>query len=215
MKKKLIIFCIAVGLSLAFATTSFAAATLNLDPASLADGLYTDDDPGIISTPFGNVIFVGRIKNSVDDDLPGKVFDVQSMGPPQDPDPRNASLTFDFSNPVNVVTDITFKYAGNHDVITVEAWDNSSTPNLLDSLVDAPTDFHDPVGPVTLYADKLSTGNSIYRLSWYDPAGTDGYLYDVASLQGVTLTVIPAPGAILLGSIGVGLVGWLRRRTTL
>lgn len=39
--------------------------------------------------------------------------------------------------------------------------------------------------------------------------------FEITGIDNVSLHAIPAPGAILLGSIGVGFVGWLRRHRTL
>jgi hypothetical protein len=63
------------------------------------------------------------------------------------------------------------------------------------------------------FATLKTAGSDSYIIA-FDP-GTDGDYQDMLVLMEGARPVVPAPGAILLGSIGVGLVGWLRRRRAL
>jgi hypothetical protein len=206
MKKKLIIICIAVGISLTLATTSFAVPT-----TYLVDG-DSHALPWVVAD--GTISFDGQINTAGDPEFitagaSGNVFDV--------PDVRNwAELSFDFD-----VDSANFIYGGNMGNITVEARD--SVGAVITSFYQADTSGGQPAGPVTL------SGSGIRSLWWTDTSDTNNY----AALDNILLTLpeppepepepepehppgwIPAPGAILLGSIGVGLVGWLRRRRTL
>jgi len=207
MKKKLMILCIALGLSVTLAAPSFAALTLNVDADPYAQKYYTGSAtyPVLVmpTSLYGDneITFVGEIYGTGGDPefiaagASGNTFDVTNDTGAW------SSLTFDF-DPKYVVTDITFIYGGNPNYIDIEIYDGAT---LLDSR-HLPTNAA-PAGPLTLSAGE---GNSITQIRWRDPDSLN-----FAALDNISLEVIPAPGAILLGSIGVGFVGWLRRRRTL
>ncbi len=101
----------------------------------------------------------------------------------------------------SLVTDVTFD-SGYWDGVgtgVIQAYDPSM--NLLASLSNT------SIGVDTIGISGLGQIGYVYFNSIGDPAGAD--------IDNLEFSAVPAPGALLLGTLGAGLVGWIRRRKAL
>lgn len=88
--------------------------------------------------------------------------------------------------------------------LLLEVFDLNGT--LIASTLNGP-----PLGPHGRTTMTIDRGG-VYDIAFFRVSGNDTYGVDQIDME---QPVIPAPGALLLGGIGAGLVGWLRRRRTL
>jgi hypothetical protein len=95
-----------------------------------------------------------------------------------------------------------FNGGGDIDTLILNAYDSSDI--LVDSM--SITDAFSSTGLVA----TVSAPEIAYITFEVSVAGQHGLFFD-----DLNFVPVPAPGAIMLGGIGVGLVGWLRRRRTL
>ena len=202
MMKKLIA---ALALSVLLAGTSMASPTIFSDNFDSYAYALNWGGGGVWSVTGGAVDLIGD--GTPHPHLPvgnGKYVDLDGNG-----QPGMLATQATFTLMPGITYKLSFDLAGNQgtavpfsptDTVTVAFGPAAIAPIMVP--------WNQPMQTYTIYVP--GDGNS-YAISFLNSADGDkqGALLDNVSLA------VPAPGAVLLGSLGIGVVGYLRRRRTL
>jgi len=210
MKKKLLIVA---ALVLAGAGTTMAA------PVVLFSDNFDGETPGLNATPSqwavtgGTVDIIGL--GSVFDYLPGNGVYIDLDGT-EVGTAGTMTTVATFNLLPGFQYTLSYDLAGNQGGATGQGGDTDTVRVMIGAIVLANhlvPQMQDFVTTTWL----ITVGGPVngVALSFQNTDGGDdiGPLLDRVLLTAEA--VVPAPGAVLLGSLGVGLVGWLRRRRTL